>query len=153
MIVKHLDEIRGTDRNVTAPTFESRRLLLRRDGMGFSLHDTVIHAGTETLIWYINHLEAVYCVEGEGEIELADSGERFEIRPGTLYALDGHEKHFLRARSKMRMVCVFNPPLTGGEVHDADGIYALVPEDTPFGAAGAQAAATAKEGETGGGLA
>lgn len=128
MIVRRLDEIRGTDRDVKGPTFNSRRLLLRGDGMGFSFHDTIINAGTETLIWYKNHLEAVYCIEGEGEIELAD-GQRFDIRPGTLYALDGHEKHMLRARKQMRMMCVFNPPLTGKEVHDKDGVYPLIEEE------------------------
>lgn len=125
MIVRRLDEIRGTDRDVKGPTFSSRRLLLRSDGMGFSFHDTIINAGTETLIWYANHLESVYCIEGEGEIELAD-GRRFDIRPGTLYALDGHEKHTLRARTQLRMMCVFNPPLTGKEVHDKEGVYPLI---------------------------
>jgi L-ectoine synthase len=93
--------------------------------MGFSLHDTLIKAGTETLIWYRNHVEAVYCLEGEGEIEVV-GGEVYKIEAGTLYALDGNEKHLLRAKSQMRMVCVFNPPLTGDEVHDAEGVYPIV---------------------------
>jgi L-ectoine synthase len=128
MIVKRLEEIAGTDQEVDAGNWTSRRFLLRRDGMGFSMHDTLIRAGTETFIWYANHLEAVYCVEGEGEVELVETGEVFPIRPGTLYALDGHEKHLLRGRTDMRMVCVFNPPLTGKEVHDTDGVYPLVEE-------------------------
>lgn len=93
--------------------------------MGFSLNDTLIKAGTETLIWYKNHVEAVYCIEGEGEIEVI-GGETYRISPGMMYALDGHEKHYLRARSQMRMVCVFNPPLTGAEVHDEEGTYPLL---------------------------
>jgi L-ectoine synthase len=127
MIVKHLEDIIRTEDDVDTPTWNARRLLLKKDGMGFSLHDTVIKAGTETMIWYKNHLEAVYCIEGEGEIEVA-GGETYPIRPGTLYALDGHEKHYLRAYSggPMRMVCVFNPPLTGREVHDEEGAYPLV---------------------------
>ena len=128
MIVKRLEDITGTDQEVDAGNWTSRRFLLRRDGMGFSMHDTVIRAGTETFIWYANHLEAVYCVEGEGEVELVATGEVFPIRPGTLYALDGHEKHLLRGHTDMRMVCVFNPPLTGKEVHDTDGVYPLVEE-------------------------
>lgn len=133
MIVRSLDEIVGTDRDVRAPTFHSRRFLLRKDGMGFSLHDTVLHAGTETYIWYANHLEAVYCIEGEAEIELVETGETFSIGPGTMYALDGHEKHFLRARTDFRALCVFNPALTGKEVHDEQGTYPLIPEE-PAGA-------------------
>jgi L-ectoine synthase len=133
MIVKRLEDIAGTDHEVDAGNWTSRRFLLRRDGMGFSMHDTLIRAGTETFIWYANHLEAVYCVEGEGEVELVETGEVFPIRRGTLYALDGHEKHLLRGRTDMRMVCVFNPPLTGKEVHDTDGVYPLI-EETPAAA-------------------
>lgn len=129
MIVKHLDEILGTENDVKGGNWTSRRLLLKRDGMGFSLNDTLIHAGTETLIWYKNHLEAVYCIEGEGEIEVIEDGTVYPIRPGTLYALDGHEKHYLRAKSEMRMICVFNPPLTGQEVHDEEGAYPLVEDE------------------------
>ncbi|SMG57539.1 ectoine synthase [Paenibacillus aquistagni] len=125
MIVKHLDHIVNTEDDIDTSTWNSRRLLLKKDGMGFSMHDTLIKAGTETSIWYRNHVEAVYCVEGEGEIEVVD-GETYPIRPGTLYALDGHEKHLLRAKSQMRMVCVFNPPLTGREVHDPEGVYPLI---------------------------
>lgn len=125
MIVKHLEEIVDTKDDIDTQTWNSRRLLLTKDGMGFSLHDTLIKAGTETLIWYKNHVEAVYCIEGEGEIEVI-GGETYAISPGMMYALDGHEKHYLRARSQMRMVCVFNPPLTGAEVHDEEGTYPLL---------------------------
>ena len=38
--------------------------------MGFSLHDMVIRAGAELTMWYKNHLEEVYCIEGEGEVEV-----------------------------------------------------------------------------------
>ncbi len=123
MIVRSLDEIEGTDREVVAENWTSRRILLAQDGMGFSLHDTVIRPGTETLIWYRHHLEAVYCIEGDGEVEVLATGEIYPISAGTTYALDGNEKHLLRARTQMRMVCVFNPPLTGREVHDEDGVY------------------------------
>jgi L-ectoine synthase len=127
MIVKHLSDIIGTEDDVDTPNWNARRLLLRKDGMGFSLHDTIIKPGTETLICYKNHVEAVYCIEGEGEIEvMGGEPKTYPIRPGMMYALDGHEKHLLRARSQLRMVCVFNPPLTGREVHDKDGVYPLI---------------------------
>ena len=128
MIVRRLEDLIGTERDVHAPTWNSRRLLLKRDGMGFSMHDTLIHAGTETRIHYKHHLEAVYCVEGEGEIEPLGGGETRPITPGTLYALDRHDPHLLRARTRLRLVCVFNPALTGDEVHDAEGVYPLVEE-------------------------
>ena len=129
MIVRHLEELRGTDREVEAPTWVSRRFLLARDGMGFSMHETVLHAGSETEMEYKHHLEAVYCIGGEGEIQLLPDGPTWAIRPGTLYALDGHERHVLRAKSELRMVCVFDPPVTGREVHGADGAYPPPTED------------------------
>lgn len=126
MIVKTLNDVLGTTDEVKGGNWTSRRLILQDAGMGFSLHDTLIHAGTETLIWYKHHLEAVYCIAGEGEVEVLPEGRVHRIAPGTLYALDGHEKHLLRAREEMRMICVFNPPLTGREVHDEDGVYPLM---------------------------
>jgi L-ectoine synthase len=123
VIVRSLNDIAATGREVAAENWTSRRFLLAQDAMGFSLHDTLIHAGTETLIWYRHHLEAVYCIEGEGEVEVLETGVVYPIAAGTMYALDGNERHLLRAATRMRMVCVFNPPLTGREVHDESGVY------------------------------
>ncbi len=126
MIVRKLEEIVGAEREVRAATWTSRRLLLQGDGMGFSLHDTLIHAGTSTEIHYQNHLEAVYCIQGKGEVTVLATGEKIPIEAGTVYALDGHEQHLLTAESEMRMICVFNPPLVGPETHDANGVYPLL---------------------------
>ena len=126
MIVKKLEDVSGTDREIVTPNWTSRRLLLSQEGMGFSLHDTVIKAGTETTMWYRNHVEAVYCIEGEGEIETLDDGKVYPLEPGVVYALDQNDRHCLRATTQLRMVCVFNPPVTGQEVHDDTGAYPLV---------------------------
>lgn len=131
MIVRNLyDDIIGTDADVDDKQWTSRRLLLAKDGMGFSLHDTLIKEGEELHLWYKNHLEAVYCIEGEGEIEEKKNGKVHAIREGTVYALNEHDQHILKANkgSQMRMVCVFNPPVTGRETHDEDGSYVLVDE-------------------------
>jgi len=125
VIVRTLGELDNTERDVVADTWRSRRFVLAGDGVGFSLHDTVVYAGTETRMWYRHHIEAVYCVEGHGELEDLESGARFEIAPGTMYLLDGHERHVLRPRTDVRVVCVFNPPCTGDEVHQPDGSYPI----------------------------
>lgn len=130
MIVRHLTDIIGTDREVHAPTWTSRRLLLAADGMGFSLHDTTLGAGTVTAMEYRNHLEAVFCIAGRGQIEVVATGEVIPITPGTVYALDRHDAHVLTAETELRMVCVFNPPLVGPETHDATGAYPLLTETT-----------------------
>jgi L-ectoine synthase len=133
MILRRVKDILDTDRDIRTRTWASRRLLLRLDGMGFSMHETVVFAGSQTHIWYKHHLEAVYCVEGSGEVELIPSGEVFRIEPGTIYALDKNDRHWLRADAgaDMRVVCTFNPALVGNEVHDVDGVYAPTPEGIP----------------------
>lgn len=127
MIVRTLKEITDTPRDVKAQNWSSRRLLLAEDGMGFSMHHTVIYAGTQTHIWYQHHLEGVYCVEGVGSVELIPSGETFRIEPGTLYALNKNDEHWLRAETDLHLICSFNPPLVGDETHDENGVYAAPP--------------------------
>lgn len=128
MIVRTLQQAERSERRVVTPNWESVRLLLKSDRMGFSFHVTTIYPDTVTSMWYRHHLEAVLCVEGEGELEDSGSGEVHQIRPGTLYALDQHDKHVLRASTQMRMMCVFSPPLNGKEVHDESGVYPLEAE-------------------------
>ena len=129
MIVRSLDDLIETDRETRAETWSSRRFLLKGDGMGFSLHDTIIHAGTSTEMHYQNHLEAVYCIEGKGRLKDLDNDTEYEITAGTMYALSGNERHILIAEERMRMVCVFNPPLVGPESHDENGVYPLLTEE------------------------
>jgi len=126
MIVRDINDIDGTRDDVVTDTWRSKRIILKKDGMGYSVHETTIYAGTETHIWYQNHLESVFCIQGEGEVETISDGKIYPIRPGVLYALNEHDNHYLRAKTEMKMICVFNPPLTGREVHDEDGVYPIV---------------------------
>lgn len=126
MIVRKLEEVTGTERETSAATWTSRRLLLKGDGMGFSLHDTILFAGTETEMEYKHHLEAVYCIEGKGRLKDLVNNREYPIEAGTMYALSGHERHILIAEEQLRMVCVFNPPIVGSETHGPDGAYPLV---------------------------
>jgi L-ectoine synthase len=130
VIVRTLQDIVGSDRDVDGGNWSSRRLCLADDGMGFSMHDTVLRAGTETHMWYKNHLEGVYCIEGKATLEDKATGEVHEITPGTIYLLNSHDRHVLRVEEDLRVICSFNPPVTGQEVHDEDGAYPLLaPED------------------------
>ena len=129
MIVRNIKDILGTEREIATQDWTSHRLLLKKDGVGFSMHETVIRAGAELTMHYKYHIEAVYCIEGKGTLEDVENKQIYSIIPGVLYALDGNEKHILKAESTMRMVCVFDPPLTGKETHDEDGAYPLVEQD------------------------
>jgi L-ectoine synthase len=121
MIIRTLDEVIGTERDVDGGGWRSRRLLLKRDAMGFSLHDTVLEAGWEQEMEYANHLEACYIMQGEAEITDLATGQTHQLRPGTVYALDAHDRHRMKVQSELRLVCVFNPALAGGETHNESG--------------------------------
>jgi L-ectoine synthase len=92
--------------------------------MGFSFHITRLFAGSTHEFEYKHHFESVYCVSGEGSIEDLTTGEVHMIKPGVMYALNLHDRHSLSAKSELVMACCFNPPVTGQEVHRADGSYA-----------------------------
>lgn len=100
----------------------SERLLTAKDDMGFAVAHTVVRAGTESKLEYKNHLEACYCIAGSGEVEDTE-GNIYPITPGTIYVLDEHDPHYLRGGKDedLVLVSVFNPAITGDEVHQLDG--------------------------------
>ncbi|RZS44811.1 ectoine synthase [Herbihabitans rhizosphaerae] len=142
MIVRSMSDIQpGHERYTQSENWHSRRIVLAQEGVGFSLHETVLYAGTVNDMWYANHVEAVYCIGGKGDLLDKETGESYRIEPGTMYLLDGHEKHRLSCETEMTMVCVFNPPVTGQEVHDEHGVYPLIiPNDVPTTTEGAKEA-------------
>jgi L-ectoine synthase len=123
-------EAEKSGRKIFSPKndWDSTRLLLKEDQMGFSFHITTIYKDAEIEMHYQNHLESVYCISGCGEIETLDDGKVYPIEVGTVYILNKHDRHKLRAHEEMKMACVFNPPLNGKEVHNADGAYELEAE-------------------------
>jgi len=126
MIVRTLEEITDTERDVRTPHWRSKRIVLAGDGVGFSVHETVLDAGSVNDFWYANHIEAVFITEGDGELYDKDNDVTYQVGPGSIYVLNGNEHHQLRPRTQMRTVCVFNPPVTGREVHDENGVYPLI---------------------------
>lgn len=117
MIIRELADVQTVDWGNGL----SRRFLVESDGMGYTVTDTTVRAGTKSRLEYRNHLEACYCVEGSGEVVDMD-GNSHPITPGVLYALDKNDAHFLIAspHEDMRLVCVFSPALRGNEVHSLD---------------------------------
>ena len=130
MIVRQLQDAEKTGRRIVSPdgNWESTRLLLKGDNMGFSFHITTIYKGADFQLHYQNHLESVCCISGKGEVETLADGKKYPITPGMLYNLDQNDEHMLRAFEEMQMACVFNPPVHGTEVHNAEGSYELEAE-------------------------
>lgn len=123
MIVRKLQAIRKSDQNVRTDQWESARLLLKDDDMGFSFHVTTMYAGEEIHMHYQNHLEAVLVLKGTGTIEDLGMGVTHQLAAGVMYALNAHDKHVVRPETDILTACVFNPPVTGREVHDENGAY------------------------------
>ena len=114
MLIRKLDEVK----TVEWGNGLSRRFLLEADGMGYTVTDTIVNAGTKSLIEYQNHLEACYCIEGSGKVIEMD-GTEHEITVGTMYALDNRDPHWLLGgeNEDLRLVCMFTPALKGDEAH------------------------------------
>lgn len=125
MFVRSLSDVERTERFVDWGNGTSHRLLTESDGMGFTVCHTVVRRGSESLLHYRNHLEACYCIDGDGEVEDM-AGTVHAIRKGDIYVLNDHDRHILRASrdADLVLVSVFNPPLKGTERHnlnDPDG--------------------------------
>lgn len=128
MKIIHVENLKNSERDIHCPNggFRSLRALLASDGMGFSMHKTLIPSHKGPQHWhYKNHLEACYCVSGVGRITNLSTGETFYIIPDTVYVLDKHDDHTFEALEDVVLISVFNPPVTGKEVHGADGSYSL----------------------------
>lgn len=119
MFIRSLKQVSKTQNFVDWGNGTSHRLLTMDDNMGYTVCHTVVNKGSESLLEYKNHLEACYCIAGRGEVEDMQ-GNVYRIEPGTIYVLNEHDKHYLRADKDIDLilVSVFNPPLNGTERHD-----------------------------------
>jgi len=126
MKVINVNEL-SKDRVINCPKegFISHRILLDTDNMGYTMTKTIVPVGEKQFWHYKHHLESCYCVSGRGELTNAETGEVFEIKPDFTYVLDNNDKHYFQAFEEVVLICVFNPPLTGDEVHNETGVYDL----------------------------
>lgn len=115
MFIREKDKVDGIDWG----NGRSYRLLVENDGLNFAVAHTVVTAGSESRLQYTRHIEACYCVSGSGEVANADETEVYQLRPGTLYVLDRHDPHCLRAHATedLHLISIFNPPIAGTERH------------------------------------
>ena len=127
MIVRTVEDLKTLGSYREKPgVWSSARYLLRRDAMGFTLTQTTVAAGASQTMQYKNHVEANLIIEGEGDLTDLATGTVYRLMPGTMYALDQHDRHRIDATTDMRIVCVFSPALAGPETHDEDGSYPLL---------------------------
>lgn len=127
MIITEKQDLVGTTRDAAGDGWTSLRLLVKSDGMGFSMTETKVLPGAVLRLEYKHHIEACYCIGGSGMVREVASGAEHDIRAGVLYAPnanDKHEVHVPKGGEALHLICVFSPALQGDEVHGADGSYA-----------------------------
>jgi len=117
--LNNLDE----SRKVKFNSGVSNRILLESDKMGYTLTKTVIEPNKKAFQHYKHHLESCYCVSGNATLTNALTGEEFNITSDVTYVLDNNDPHYFEAHETTVLICVFNPPLKGSEIHQEDGSY------------------------------
>lgn len=121
MIVRHkerncVSDVRGTG-------WRSQRLTNSDDKLPYSFNVTTLEAGSSLEFCYKNHVESVYCIEGKGKILDLENDETHELTAGSIYILDNNDHHQLFVEQTMTVFCIFEPALSGYEVHDEEGSY------------------------------
>lgn len=114
-----------SDRVVQCPKggFTSHRLITDSDGMGYSMTKTIVHPGKPHRWHYQHHLETCYCVSGKGLLINEKTQEIHSVTADVTYVLDNHDPHTFEALEETILICVFNPPLLGDEIHDENDSY------------------------------
>ncbi len=130
MYVINRDDLNDTDRDVQSETWRDRRMVLGREGVGFSFprHRHLRRHALDVPLPEPHRSRVLRA--GRGTLTDEETGKTYPLSDGTMYLLDGHEKHTVVANTELRMACVFNPPVTGREVHDENGVYPLIIEET-----------------------
>ena len=99
------------------------RYLLLKDACGVTVSTSRGKAGQESILWYKNHVEANYILQGEITLEDLSTEEKWELTPGAIYVVGPSDRHRVRVKTDAYVLSIFNPPLQGDETHDADGSY------------------------------
>ena len=101
---------------------------LRRGGFPFKILSKVFNydhgevaANPVHLLWYKNHWEANYILEGEADVVDIGTLHTHPLAPGTLYVVGPDDRHSVRTHTELHLISIFNPPLVGDEQHDEDG--------------------------------
>ncbi len=112
---------KGREKTVANGSARTVRFLLEEDGLGFSLSDVRLKAGSKNVLWYKNHWEANHIISGTGEVTDLTTGKVFPIGPGVCYIVGPKDRHSMHAITDLHLISIFNPPLRGDEQHDAEG--------------------------------
>lgn len=106
----------GTDHEVKRDDLSSVLLLLKSDGLGFTVARTMIHPAKDFEPFHDkDHVQAYYCIRGNGTVK--DSrGNETKITPGFFFAADKTEKHWIKAKNTLVLLCTISPAIAANEM-------------------------------------
>ena len=73
MIIRRIEDVVGIKGDASGDLWRGFRLLHEEDGMGVTIVDAILEPGFKMDVWQKNHLEACYCIEGEGTVQELES--------------------------------------------------------------------------------
>jgi L-ectoine synthase len=125
MFVRTIDDIRALDgeKILGGGAVKALRLVTAADDMGFSVSDVTLKAGTDITLWYKNHWEANLILEGHLNLTHQTTNEQHQLEFGDVYCVGPNDPHRITCKTEVKLLAIFNPPLSGDEKHDADGAY------------------------------
>jgi len=119
VVVRSVDEIIGSERDVFWGNGYSRRLLVRKDGFGFALCVTQANPDTSSPLQYRNHVESCYYVSGTGEYVWEGGRHPIDTNGGvsTVFVMNEHDSHHMIIKEASTCLSIFSPPIEGHESH------------------------------------
>ena len=123
VIVRSIDDIVGTERDVFWGNGRSRRLLVKDDGLGFALCVTLGNPNTDSALQYRNHFESCYYISGSGEYVWESGSHPIDTDKSfsTVFIMDQNDAHRMVVRDESVCLSIFTPPIEGHEKHDLSG--------------------------------
>ena len=76
---RSLDYLKANEMVKVMGIAESRRYLLKKDGLGYSMHYTIIAKDASMYIHYKHHQESCLCIQGSLEIEVVLRHHHFRV--------------------------------------------------------------------------
>lgn len=122
-LIRRVAETVGTGRDVFWGNGQSRRLLVRDDGFGFALCQTLGNANTDSPLQYRHHFESCYYVSGSGEYVWESGSHPIDTNGAgaTVFIMNRNDAHRMVVRDPSVCLSVFSPPIEGHEAHDFTG--------------------------------
>ncbi|MHC5654030.1 ectoine synthase [Stappia sp.] len=122
-LVRRVADTVGTPRDVFWGNGRSRRLLVKSDGFGFALCQTLGNPDTDSPLQYRQHFESCYYVRGSGEYVWDEGRHPIDTNGAgaTAFIMNRNDAHRMVVRNASFCISVFSPAIEGHEAHDFSG--------------------------------